>query len=89
MLTLAKLEKIIEAACKEGIFHEDHLYEYEPHTTAKLLADRKALLEAAEKTLSRMVPHSSGAILLRAAIESAHAGWPTEPKTEKKDEPHT
>ena len=80
-LSIAKLEKIIEAACKDGQFHEGFLFEYEPEVSAKLLQDRKTLIEAAEQALKRMVPHSPSAILLAAAIESAHAGWPEEDET--------
>lgn len=74
--SIAKLEKVIEAAAQNGCFEPDYLYEYEPHVTAKLLADRKILLEAAETALKRMIQHTPSAILLAAAIEAAHAGWP-------------
>lgn len=77
-LTLKKLESIIEAACKEGHFHEDYLFEYEPHAAAKLFEDRKTLLAAAEKALERLVPHSQSAISLKIAIDAARAGWPVE-----------
>lgn len=77
-LTLAKLEKLIDAACKEGKFEDDFYFEHAAPTAGKLFADRKALLEAAEKAHKRLPPHSPSAILLGAAIEEAYAGWPSD-----------
>ena len=75
-LTLKKLEIIIEAAVKEGHFHEDYLFEYEPHAAAKLLSDRKTLLDAVAEAVKRLHPRSQSAIALRRAIDEVEAGWP-------------
>lgn len=83
MSYLAKLELMIQAAAKTGYFSDDYVFEYGPHDAAKLMTDRKRLLEAAEKACQRLPPTSPARILLAAAIEEAYAGWPLEPNEAK------
>ena len=78
MSYLARLELMIQAACKTGYFEDDYVFDCGPHDAAKLAQDRKTLLEAAEKAVMRLPPTSPARILLAAAIEEAHAGWPKE-----------
>lgn len=77
---LSKLELMIQAACQNGYFSDDYVFEYGPHDAAKLAADRRRLLEAAEKAVTRLPPSSPARLLLAAAIEEAHAGWPLDEK---------
>lgn len=79
MSYLAKLELMIQAACKTGYFADDYFFEYGPDDALKLMVDRRRLLDAAEKACARLPPTSPARILLAAAIEEAHAGWPKEP----------
>lgn len=79
ILTIGRIEKLIEAACKDGKFGDDFYFEHAAAISAKLFADRKALLHAAKIAHSRMVAHSPNAILLAAAIEEAEAGYPVDP----------
>lgn len=76
MMTLARLEKVLETACENGVYFEGYLFEFEPAISRKLLQDRKVLLAACEKVLARLHPTSAAALMLKNAIREAEAGWP-------------
>lgn len=77
-LTLDKAESLILEACKSGQFEEDFYFGDWPHVSARLLADRKLLIEAVELVLGRIPSHTPNAIKLLAALDEVKAGWPTE-----------
>lgn len=77
-LTLKRLAKIIETACKEGQFHDDYLFEYEPHVADKLYHDRQTAVAAIEFAISKLHPRSGVRLKLMNTLERMRAGWPKE-----------